>query len=142
MAGVNDCAVAPHFPNQALDLDKRPIRDEANITSEKPGMFFYDAAGWRSYPDIKKVALHSKLPSLCAELLDFTYLNFWEDTTFVKAPNTPQRTSFHQDCGHFQIQGRKCAVVWIPLDPVNAGQFFKEDGELLIAENGTLHIEP
>ena len=108
----------------ALDLDKRPIRDEPADDSQEDGqengMFFYDAAGWHFHNGIRNAALRSALPALCAELLDTTYLNFWEDTTFVKSPNTPQRTSFHQDYGYFQIEGEKCAVVWIPLDPVNA----------------------
>jgi len=81
-------------------------------------MFFYDAAGWRFYEGIRKAALDSALPGICTQLLDTSYLNFWEDTTFVKAPNTGQRTSFHQDYSYFQIRGEKCCIVWIPLDNV------------------------
>ena len=103
----------------ALDNAKRPIRDGVENADAEPGMFFYDAAGWRTQDGIRQAALSSALPSICGSLLDTTYVNFWEDTTFVKAPNTPQRTSFHQDYGYFQIEGSKCAVVWIPLDPVD-----------------------
>ena len=98
------------------DPELRPIRDV--VEDEDGGMFFYDAAGWRFYKGIRNAALDSALPSLCAKLLDTSYLNFWEDTTFVKAPNTAQRTSFHQDYSYFQIRGEKCCIVWIALDPV------------------------
>lgn len=83
------------------------------------GAFFYDAAAWRRFPGVKIVALYSKLPAYCAYLLRSTYLNFWEDTTFVKTPGTRQRTAFHQDLGYFQIKGDQCVIVWIPLDPAD-----------------------
>ena len=98
------------------DTALRPIRDV--VQDEDGGMFFYDAAGWRFYEGIRKAAMDSALPSVCTKLLNTSYLNFWEDTTFVKAPNTGQRTSFHQDYSYFQIRGDKCCIVWIPLDHV------------------------
>ena len=52
--------------------------------------------------------------------MDTAYTHFWEDTTFVKAPMTPQRTVFHRDWSYFQIDGEKCCIMWIPLDPVDA----------------------
>jgi len=99
------------------DLDARPLRDLSDEPSDD-AMFFYDAAGWRKYKEIRDVAFDSKLPSICAHLMDSSYVNFWEDTTFIKTPNTPQRTAFHQDLTYFQIRGKKCCVVWMPLDPV------------------------
>lgn len=98
------------------DPDARPIRDE--VQSDKKGSFFYDAAGWRFYEEIKTVALTSRLPEITNQLMDSRYTNFWEDTTFVKAPGTGQRTAFHQDWSYFQITGEKCCVIWIALDPV------------------------
>ncbi len=98
------------------DETARPIREKSNHDLNGEGMFFYEAAGWRNHHEIRDVAFDSKLPPLCAKLLDTSYLNFWEDTTFVKGPNTPQKTTFHQDYTYFQIQGLKCCVVWIPLD--------------------------
>ncbi len=106
------------------DDEARPIRDRLSSNNTN-GMFFYDAAGWRAHEGIREVAFDSVLPSLCAQLLDTSYLNFWEDTTFVKTPNTAQRTAFHQDYAYFQIRGKKCCIVWIPLDPVT-----KENGAM------------
>lgn len=101
-----------------IDDDKqaRPIQDNTNDAGEEDGMFFYEAGGWRQYNGIRQSALDSALPEVCAKLMNSDYLNFWEDTTFVKAPNTFQRTAFHQDYAYFQIKGRKCCIVWIPLD--------------------------
>jgi len=99
------------------DTNARPIRDNTNAKLDKDGMFFYDAAGWRKFQEIREVAFDSRLPTVCAKLLNTKYLNFWEDTTFVKAPNTYQRTTFHQDYTYFQISGAKCCIAWIPLDP-------------------------
>ena len=104
------------------DEDARPIRESslsAKVGEEEGGMFFYDIAGWRMHQGIRAAALDSALPSLCAQLLESDTLNFWEDTTFVKAPGTAQQTSFHQDYAYFQISGRQCCIVWIPLDEVS-----------------------
>ncbi len=105
------------------DPDARPIRDK--VEGEETGRFFYDAAGWRFYDQIKSVALNSALPHIATQLMDTTYTNFWEDTTFVKTPGTGQRTAFHQDWGYFQIDGDKCCIIWVALDPVT-----KENGAM------------
>lgn len=82
------------------------------------GMFFYDAANWKRQKGVRDVAFDSRLPALIAGLLGAQKLHFWEDTSFVKAPGTAQRTAFHQDLAYFQIDGDQCAIVWIPLDKV------------------------
>lgn len=102
------------------DPDARPLRDTLPDGLSATGSFFHDAAGWRFYQAIRDVAFHSLLPRLATELLQTEFTHFWEDTTFVKSPLTPQRTVFHQDWSYFQIEGEKCCIVWIPLDPVDA----------------------
>lgn len=106
-----------------LDYDKtaRPIRDDTiKPSAPDDGKFFYDAAGWRTYKNIRSVAFDSSLPEIITHLLDTTRLNFWEDTTFVKRPSTSQHTAFHQDYAYFQIEGEKCCVAWIPLDDADS----------------------
>jgi hypothetical protein len=98
------------------DLSARPLQEEG--LSEGEGMFFYDVAAWKSDRGVREVAFDSRLPELVSDLLGARYLNFWEDTTFVKAPNTRQKTAFHQDLAYFQIDGEQCVIVWIALDPV------------------------
>lgn len=104
----------------ATDDEARPIKDEMVGEDLDEGEFFHDAAGWRFYPEIKAVALNSKLPAAVSRLMDANETRFWEDTTFAKAPRTPQRTVFHQDWSYFQIDGDQCCIVWIPLDAVDA----------------------
>lgn len=98
------------------DPEARPLRE--TDASDAAGVFFYDAAAWKADSGVRKVAFDSRLPEIAAELLDARYVNFWEDTTFVKGPHTRQKTAFHQDLAYFQISGTQCVVVWIALDPV------------------------
>ena len=93
----------------------RPLREE--VPDE--GMFFYDAAAWKHDVGVREVAFDSALPQIAAELLGASLIHFWEDTTFVKAPRTRQKTAFHQDLAYFQIEGDQCVIVWIPLDPAS-----------------------
>jgi len=97
------------------DEAARPLMEDD--PSEEEGLFFYDVAAWKSDRGVREVAFDSCLPPIVAELLGARYLNFWEDTTFVKAPHTRQKTAFHQDLAYFQIEGEQCVIVWIPLDP-------------------------
>jgi len=91
----------------------RPLREDM----PEEGMFFYDAAAWKQDNGLRKVAFDSALPQIASELMEAAYVHFWEDTTFVKAPQTRQKTAFHQDLCYFQIEGDQCVIVWIPLDP-------------------------
>lgn len=99
----------------AADPMARPLMEED--PADAPGLFFYDAAGWRQDRRIRDVAFFSALPGIAADLLEAERVQFWEDTTFVKAPHTRQRTAFHQDLAYFQISGDQCLIAWIPLDP-------------------------
>ncbi|WP_065383355.1 phytanoyl-CoA dioxygenase family protein [Hyphomonas sp. ND6WE1B] len=115
---------ANRFDMQAMkelvlsDADSRPLLEEGEASED--GLFFYDVAAWKRDTGLREVAFDSILPSIAAELLGANYVNFWEDTTFVKAPHTRQKTAFHQDLAYFQIEGEQCVIVWIPLDPANS----------------------
>lgn len=98
------------------DATARPLV-ETNEKSE--GMFLYEAAGWKHHRGVREVAFDSALPPLVADLMNTATLHFWEDTTFVKAPHTKQKTAFHQDLAYFQISGEQCVIAWMPLDPAN-----------------------
>lgn len=96
------------------DPRARPLLEGPEGARE--GMFFYDVAAWRYDRGVREVAFDSALPEMVSQLMDAAYVNFWEDTTFVKAPHTRQKTAFHQDLAYFQIEGDQCVIVWIPLD--------------------------
>lgn len=101
----------------ANDPEAKPLFEEDPDQFEGDRSFLYEAAGWRQYPEIRRVAFDSCLPEICAALTRAAYVNFWEDTTFVKTPGATLRTPFHQDATYFQIVGQKSCVAWIPLDP-------------------------
>ena len=102
------------------DSDAQPLLETAPAEqADEPGCFFYDVAAWKKDAGVREVAFDSALPELVQDLLGAKYLNFWEDTTFVKAPRTRQKTAFHQDLAYFQIAGEQSVIVWIPLDPAN-----------------------
>ncbi|MGD1956879.1 MAG: phytanoyl-CoA dioxygenase family protein [Sphingomonadales bacterium] len=99
------------------DMAARPLLETGDRRDS--GQFLYDVAAWKSDIGVRRVAFDSHLPALISGLLDAEYLCFWEDTTFCKAPNTKQKTAFHQDLAYFQIDGDQCIIVWIPLDVVS-----------------------
>lgn len=99
------------------DDEARPLLEDSPV--DEDGMFLYEIAGWKHHRGIRQVAFDSALPALVADLLGANVLNFWEDTTFVKAPHTRQKTAFHQDLAYFQIEGDQCVIVWIALDPAD-----------------------
>lgn len=117
-----DTGAAERFDMQVMknmilaDPKAQPLREDD--PAEGTGVFFYDAAAWKSDSGVRRVAFDSRLPGIAAALLDARYVNFWEDTTFVKGPHTRQKTAFHQDLAYFQISGTQCVVIWIALDPV------------------------
>lgn len=121
----------------ATDEEARPIRDELFGGDLGDGEFFHDAAGWRSYSQIRDVAFRSKLPSVVSKLMRAKETRFWEDTSFGKAPRTPQRTVFHQDWSYFQIEGDQCCIVWIPLDKVDV-----ENGRMEYIRGSHLNQKP
>ena len=99
------------------DVLARPLQEPDS--SGEAGLFFYDVAAWKEDRGVRDVAFDSVLPEIASVLLEASYVNFWEDTTFVKAPHTRQKTAFHQDLAYFQIDTDQCVVVWIPLDAAN-----------------------
>lgn len=96
------------------DAEARPLQEAGRGHAD--GLFFYDAAAWKHDLGVRQVALDSALPETVSLLMEAAYVHFWEDTTFVKAPHTRQKTAFHQDLAYFQIEGDQCVIVWIPLD--------------------------
>jgi ectoine hydroxylase-related dioxygenase (phytanoyl-CoA dioxygenase family) len=116
----------PPRPQQVLrlqravreDPDARPLQDDVPV--DQRGLFYFRVGNWRRSLPIRSVALDSQLPELLTDLLDTSRLHFWNDTIYVKAPYTPQRTAYHQDLPYMDASGTKCASVWIALDPVTS----------------------
>lgn len=96
------------------DPEARPLLEKDD--AKQKGLFLYDGGGWRDHLGIRRVAFDSVLPQMASVLLNSSTIHFWQDTTFVKAPHTRQRTAFHQDIGFTQIDSSHGVVPWIPLD--------------------------
>lgn len=97
------------------DPQARALRDD--VPGDQRGLFYFRVGNWRRSLPIRSVALDSQLPEVLTDLLDTSRLHFWNDTIYVKAPYTAQRTAYHQDLGYMDASGTKCASVWIALDP-------------------------
>lgn len=100
-----------------MDEEARPLFEEDD--HDEKGMFLYKVGDWRNHRGIREVAFDSALPEIVAALLKSETLNWWEDSTFVKAPHTRLKTPFHQDLTYFQISGEQSVIAWMPLDPAN-----------------------
>ena len=124
-AGKNNIDVGPatRFDVDALagiihaDDEARPLLEDSD--HQDLGMFLYKVGDWRNHRGIREVGFDSALPKLVSDLLGSETINWWEDSTFVKAPFTRLKTPFHQDLTYFQISGQQSVIVWIPLDPAN-----------------------
>jgi ectoine hydroxylase-related dioxygenase (phytanoyl-CoA dioxygenase family) len=84
------------------------------------GHFLLDTTTWRRNCAIRALALDSDLPSVAAQLLGATRINYCDDQIFVKAAHTADRTAFHQDYTYFRMRGWKGCVMWISVDHADA----------------------
>jgi ectoine hydroxylase-related dioxygenase (phytanoyl-CoA dioxygenase family) len=82
-----------------------------------PGAFTEDFCRWPEIPEIRQLALHSRVPALAAALLGTRRVRFYHDHVLVKEGRTEQRTPWHQDQPYYNVDGHGVSA-WIPVDPV------------------------
>jgi hypothetical protein len=82
------------------------------------GSFFLDTGIAARLREFRQFSVNGSAPEIAASLLSSDKINFFGDQVFVKEPGTRERTAFHQDATYFEIEGEKCCVLWIPVDPV------------------------
>jgi phytanoyl-CoA dioxygenase PhyH len=87
-------------------------------TENAKGSFLLDTGVAARLREFRQFSLGDAAPEIAAALLDSDKINFFGDQIFVKEPGTRERTAFHQDATYFKIEGEKCCVLWIPVDPV------------------------
>jgi ectoine hydroxylase-related dioxygenase (phytanoyl-CoA dioxygenase family) len=85
------------------------------------GQFRAGTDHWVATPEFLAFARDTPIPGIVAELLGSAQLWLYEDSVLVKEPGTVDRTAFHQDLAYFHVDGDQVCTVWIPLDPVDAG---------------------
>jgi hypothetical protein len=84
----------------------------------RDGAYYIDtgiAARLRSY---RQLCVGGAFPQIAGALLGSETVRFFGDQVFIKEPNTPGKTAFHQDAPYFEIDGDQCCVLWVPTDPV------------------------
>ncbi|WP_108681690.1 phytanoyl-CoA dioxygenase family protein [Methyloceanibacter sp. wino2] len=84
----------------------------------RQGAYFIDTGVAARLDSYRQLCTHGALPEIAGELLQSGTVRFFGDQVFVKEPNTPGKTAFHQDATYFEIEGEQCCVMWVPADPV------------------------
>jgi hypothetical protein len=87
-------------------------------TDNAKGSFLLDTGIAARLREFRQFSLNGAAPEIAGSLLGSEKINFFGDQVFVKEPGTRERTAFHQDATYFEIEGEKCCVLWIPVDPV------------------------
>ncbi|BAQ16310.1 phytanoyl-CoA dioxygenase family protein [Methyloceanibacter caenitepidi] len=84
----------------------------------RQGAYFIDTGVAARLDSYRQLCTHGALPEIAGQLLQSGTVRFFGDQVFVKEPNTPGKTAFHQDATYFEIEGEQCCVMWVPADPV------------------------
>jgi ectoine hydroxylase-related dioxygenase (phytanoyl-CoA dioxygenase family) len=95
----------------------KPMLADAG-SENRNGSYYIDtgiAAKLKSY---RQLCVNGALTEIAGQLLGANSVRFFGDQVFVKEPNTPGKTAFHQDATYFEIEGEQCCVMWVPVDPV------------------------
>lgn len=95
----------------------KPLLADEN-SDQREGAYFIDTGIAAKVDSYRKLCLGGILPEVAGQLMESGTVRFFGDQVFVKEPNTPGKTAFHQDATYFEIEGDQCCVMWVPADPV------------------------
>lgn len=95
----------------------KPLLADKN-SETRDGSYFIDTGIAAKLDSYRRFCVSGALPSVAGQLLQSEGIRFFGDQVFVKEPNTPGKTAFHQDATYFEIEGEQCCVMWVPVDPV------------------------
>jgi hypothetical protein len=84
----------------------------------REGSYYIDTGVAAKLKKYRELCVTGALPEIAGHLLESNTVRFFGDQVFVKEPNTPGKTAFHQDAPYFEIDGDQCCVMWVPVDPV------------------------
>ena len=82
------------------------------------GRFGYDTFMWTRHPAFRRFQADSPLPEVAARVMGSAHAYLMVDLAFVKEPNTPNPTPWHQDQPYGWYEGWQVCSFWVPLDPV------------------------
>lgn len=114
------------FAPDLIDLARRAI--DHNLVSLSPGAkrasgaddgaFIEDFCNWQRIPELEAFIRSSGAAEIALELMGATTVRLYHDHVLVKEPGTRQRTPWHQDLPHYNVDGRLNVSTWCPVDPV------------------------
>lgn len=89
-----------------------------DYSSEGKGRFRTDTFMWTRHRPFWRLQVDSPIPQITADLMRSSHSYLMADVLFVKEPNTPNPTPWHQDQPYGWYNGHQVCSVWIPLDSV------------------------
>ena len=100
-------------------------------TRDGRGGFHGSMRLWEHDTDFRDYCESSPLPAMAAALLKTDKVNLFYDQLFVKEPETPARTRWHNDQPYWPVRGWPVMSFWLALDPVTrrsgALEFIRHD---------------
>jgi ectoine hydroxylase-related dioxygenase (phytanoyl-CoA dioxygenase family) len=106
----------------AVALDEvlaKPGPQGRDYENKGSGRFNTDTFMWTRGEAFWRLATQSALPALTARLMRSAASFLMADVAFVKEPDTPNETPWHQDQPYGWYDGHQVCSVWCPLDPVD-----------------------
>ena len=96
--------------------DLSPLAKRASADTD--GAFVEDFCNWQRIPEIEQLIRTSPAAEIAAHLTGSTTIRLYHDHMLTKEPGTEQRTPWHQDQPYYNVDGRRNASMWLPVDPV------------------------
>jgi ectoine hydroxylase-related dioxygenase (phytanoyl-CoA dioxygenase family) len=87
-------------------------------SSDDDGAFVEDFCSWQRLPAMERFVRESPAAEIAGELTGSRTIRLYHDHVLVKEPGTRQRTPWHQDQPYYNVDGRRNASMWFPVDPV------------------------
>ncbi|MGB1877028.1 MAG: phytanoyl-CoA dioxygenase family protein [Rhodospirillaceae bacterium] len=87
-------------------------------SSETPGRFAGDVFMWTFDDAMRQFLLDSPLAEIAATFMRSKTAVHMLDQMFVKEPQTPSRSPWHQDQTYMYADGEQLISIWVAVDPV------------------------
>ena len=115
-------ALAPEWIELLRDALDRTLAEPGPQGKAYPdmgsGRFGYDTFMWTRQEPFRRIQTESPIPSYAAQVMESSKAFLMVDLAFVKEPNTPNPTPWHQDQPYGWYNGWQVCSFWTPLDPV------------------------
>jgi ectoine hydroxylase-related dioxygenase (phytanoyl-CoA dioxygenase family) len=97
--------------------DPSPLSKRASPGDDEP--FVEDFCNWDRLPTMERFIRESPAAAIAGELTGSDVIRLYHDHVLVKEPGTRQRTPWHQNQPYYNLDGRRNASLWLPVDAVD-----------------------